>query len=244
MSDDEISERIGEPLPRTWTRQDITEIKVRAEEMWNDMHPRQPAPAFRLPENQCDNDTEREARRRWLSVRPGDIVLDIGSADGAWAIPAAMAGAVVMALDCNENTRLTENCAKEDVFAPGWNFSVTFHQMFAFSSNGVAEIQGKRIPAWTIDSFVLSNNIRKVDFVKIDVEGHELEVLKGMFGTLVRDHPDLVIEVHIETVPSMPMVTVEEVKSLFAGLDYRFEAMDCEYNGGKYAMLYATARTE
>lgn len=43
----------------------------------------------------------------------------------------------------------------------------------------------------TIDSLQLS----RVDFIKIDVEGHELEVLRGSRETLERYHPILMIEV-------------------------------------------------
>jgi FkbM family methyltransferase len=38
--------------------------------------------------------------------------------------------------------------------------------------------------------------IPKVDFIKIDVEGYELEVLQGATATLKRSHPTLYIEMH------------------------------------------------
>ena len=43
----------------------------------------------------------------------------------------------------------------------------------------------------TVDSLQLS----RVDFVKIDVEGHELKVLQGSKRTLERHHPTLMVEV-------------------------------------------------
>ena len=43
----------------------------------------------------------------------------------------------------------------------------------------------------TVDSLQLS----RVDFIKIDVEGHELEVLHGSSETLERHHPMLMVEV-------------------------------------------------
>jgi len=35
------------------------------------------------------------------------------------------------------------------------------------------------VPVETIDGYCLRNNIRHIDFLKIDVEGHELEVIRG-----------------------------------------------------------------
>jgi len=43
----------------------------------------------------------------------------------------------------------------------------------------------------TIDSL----NLPRVDFIKIDVEGHELEVLKGCRETIAKYHPALLVEV-------------------------------------------------
>jgi hypothetical protein len=51
------------------------------------------------------------------------------------------------------------------------------------------EIYG--VLAITIDSLALS---RRVSFVKIDAEGHELAVLEGMSDLIKRDHPTLVVE--------------------------------------------------
>jgi FkbM family methyltransferase len=49
----------------------------------------------------------------------------------------------------------------------------------------------KRAHVTTLDSFDLDD----VTFVKIDVEGHEMEVLKGSAQTLERCHPVLLVEV-------------------------------------------------
>jgi FkbM family methyltransferase len=58
---------------------------------------------------------------------------------------------------------------------------------------GVCQANGERKLALTIDSLGLTERIK---LIKIDVEGHELAVCKGMTGILQRDHPFLVIEDH------------------------------------------------
>lgn len=42
----------------------------------------------------------------------------------------------------------------------------------------------KTVPAITIDSFIESNKISHINFIKIDTEGHELSVLSGMKNIL------------------------------------------------------------
>ncbi len=47
----------------------------------------------------------------------------------------------------------------------------------------------------TLDNFVLSNSIPKLDFVKIDVEGHEMQVLLGASNTIQKMRPLLFVEI-------------------------------------------------
>lgn len=47
----------------------------------------------------------------------------------------------------------------------------------------------------TVDNFVKDNNMTKIDFIKIDVEGHEFEVIKGALNTIINFRPILLIEI-------------------------------------------------
>jgi FkbM family methyltransferase len=66
----------------------------------------------------------------------------------------------------------------------------------------------------TLDSY----EFRGVDFVKIDVEGHELEVIRGARQTLLRNHPVLLVEIeqrhHQEE-------SINAIFSTILGLGYR-----------------------
>jgi FkbM family methyltransferase len=71
----------------------------------------------------------------------------------------------------------------------------------------------------TIDSLQLPG----VDFIKIDVEGHELEVLRGCRNTITRCHPVLMVEVTTQNTVDFlcdelhypPPVTVSPSNKLF-----------------------------
>ncbi|MFO0826912.1 MAG: FkbM family methyltransferase [Phycisphaerales bacterium] len=52
--------------------------------------------------------------------------------------------------------------------------------------------QPTRVPLRRLDSMM--DSISDVDFIKIDVEGHECEVLEGARGIVARDRPTLVVE--------------------------------------------------
>ena len=49
----------------------------------------------------------------------------------------------------------------------------------------------------TLDNFIRNNNIKKIDYLKIDVEGFELNVLKGAITTLTNIIP-AIIQLEIE----------------------------------------------
>jgi FkbM family methyltransferase len=52
------------------------------------------------------------------------------------------------------------------------------------------------IRAWRLDDYADEMNLPLPDFIKIDVEGFEKEVLEGMEGLLKKKQPALFIEVH------------------------------------------------
>ena len=72
----------------------------------------------------------------------------------------------------------------------------------------------------TLDSFCDSLGLKKLDFLKIDVEGAEHLVLKGGMNTLGRFKPTIVFEANGESLPIC--------LSLLSSLGYQFS----DLNGG------------
>lgn len=52
----------------------------------------------------------------------------------------------------------------------------------------------------TFDDFVREANIRQVDLVKIDAEGHDYLVLEGMKETIKNHQPDFLVEIHSDEI--------------------------------------------
>lgn len=53
-----------------------------------------------------------------------------------------------------------------------------------------------RVETCTLDDFCDRNGLERIDFIKCDVEGHEIEVFSGARGTLSRHRPTLLVEVN------------------------------------------------
>lgn len=68
--------------------------------------------------------------------------------------------------------------------------------IFSLIEEKIKEKSGNvyNIPLITIDSFVEMYNIDKVDFMKIDVEGMDLDVLQGATNTISKYKPHIFIE--------------------------------------------------
>ena len=76
--------------------------------------------------------------------------------------------------------------------------------------HGVVEVQTN-----TLDSY----NFNNIDFIKIDVEGHELNVLKGAVKTLKRNKPILLVELSESHTKILIETLINNVES------YGFKAM-------------------
>ena len=110
----------------------------------------------------------------------------------------------------------------------------------AAHSNAGAVNHGARLqaglPTRTIDGLVKANEIKRIDFIKLDVEGSELAALRGAKGSLERWRPKLAISLYHrpEDFFSMPLW----LDSLHCG--YRF-FLDHYSIHHEETVLYATA---
>jgi FkbM family methyltransferase len=147
---------------------------------------------------------------RRLPLAPGDVVLDVGANIGnhtlyfgehleqrVVAVEAETANATVLERNVAANgfadrVRVVRGAAWSE---PG---TVTLDQRipgnsgtFYVSGSGVGEV-----PAFRLDDLELDANGAAVGLLKVDVEGAELDVLRGAAKILESDHPHVCVELH------------------------------------------------
>ena len=160
------------------------------------------------------------------------IFVDVGANVGAYSVRAAAAGMRVHSFEPNpENARILRRNAAINGLA------IEVNECALGSSNGkvnmmvngaisrIVDGEGIEVPVRTLDSFTLDG----VDLLKIDVEGYELEVVKGALITLERYHPPVMIEMH-------DWVGADKEATLFetlTRLGYSFEFLD-KYAHGRH----------
>jgi FkbM family methyltransferase len=154
----------------------------------------------------------------FANLQEGDVVFDIGAYAAITSIIFARLVGKTGSVFAFEADRQNLLCAHENLrLAAQWldiaNVSLVETAVWShgegieFSNEGTmgssaVSVVGRgrgdvsRVPSTTIADFCASRRIEKVDFVKIDVEGAEIEVLKPSKEILSRFKPRVIIEPH------------------------------------------------
>lgn len=153
--------------------------------------------------------SDSDVIEKYWNVRVGDVCIDVGTGPGVWSLCALKAGAgEVIAFDprdVSENIlrRMTMlNDAKQNLTFERVGLMNTTGQMpfsessFMWNTNGESSI----VDVTTLDAYVNGRKtikpITKIDFINIDAEGAELQVLDGAQETLRRFRPTVLVDVH------------------------------------------------
>ncbi|NUM50703.1 MAG: FkbM family methyltransferase [Flavobacteriales bacterium] len=160
---------------------------------------------------------EKDSLLLWNKLcENSDVIFDIGANTGIYALIAKTAkkNNNVYAFDpvCRVYKKLVKNIALNHYDIKAYpialsnqsgkaiiydtdtehTYSVTVNKNLNTTKSLVKEIP---IDTLRLDEFIVSNNIKKIDLMKIDVETHEPEVLEGMGRYLKDFKPTLLIEI-------------------------------------------------
>ncbi len=92
-----------------------------------------------------------------------------------------------------------------------------------------------------IDDFIHDRRLRPPTLVKIDVEGAELDVLRGMVRTLRVHGPVLIVELDDATAPGLEAKTAA-LADLLRGLDYALAPLAPSYPAAGWSVAHFVAR--
>lgn len=157
----------------------------------------------------------------------GDIAIDGGAYDGSTALDFAKCGATVYAFEMDANNY--KNCAarldkagENNITLENFGLSDKESQENYYSwgagsrKNSDGNFTAKFI---NLDTYVARKNLPRVDYIKLDIEGAELDMLHGATKIITRCKPKMAVSAYHKPEDLFTLATY--IKSLRA--DYKFE---------------------
>ena len=204
---------------------------------------------FCVPTAEYDRAIQSESETTSLEsfielIRPDDVVWDIGANIGLYSVFAALAGASqsrVFSFEPSDSVRrlLEVNCKLNRLqgritilpYALWHETSLLdFYEREEDSALNSLRPQTNvvvrphrvaKVRAWQGDELIEKNHVTAPDVIKLDVEGAEFQVLKGLCHTLAKRPPRVVFcEVHTTLLPGFD-ATVQEVEELLLASGYQ-----------------------
>ena len=187
------------------------------------------------------NGWEKYSMRIWMALCvDATTILDIGSNTGIYSLVAKTINpdSTVYALEPVErvfrklelnvklndfNIKCFQKAASDKIGKAVIYDSDSDHTLSVAVNKNISETPENtfevEIDTITLDQFVVDHNIAKVDLIKIDVETHEVEVLKGFANHLRKFQPTMIIEILNSEVAS-------GIEKIIADLDYSYFNID------------------
>ncbi len=204
----------------------------------------------------------QDALKKYLN--PGDVFYDIGANIGFFTILGARlvghSGKVFSFEPVPENVKsikknikvnafvntqvidkaVSEHSGTEDIYITKNLAGATLTSLGIHPHDAQTKAQVELV---TIDDLVLSNKIEPPHFVKVDVEGAEMNVLKGMQKTIAEYRPIILYEVDSGD-PLDLKKKLAELDSFMKGKGYTVEHLKDSYAHIKWHVAHALAFSE
>lgn len=195
------------------------------------------------------------------NVEPGGVVYDIGANIGYFTMLAARRvgnGGQIYAFEpVRRNAAAIMRSAELNHFD-----NVTVYERAVGAAGGIAELNLARhiggamlasigappdkvgsfpVEVVAIDDFIDEMRLRPPSLIKVDVEGAELDVLRGMTRTLIAYAPVLIVELDDATETGLDEKTAK-LADLLGGLDYSLTPLAASYPAVGWSVAHFLAR--
>jgi FkbM family methyltransferase len=168
---------------------------------------------------------EKSFRDQYWDIKPDDVVFDIGASYGAYTLTACVMGAVVYSFepektvfdDLVQNISINnwnDRCFPENIGI--WDHSDSIN-MESYAPHWPKQTISGAYTMESIDNIVKNKQLSKLDWIKIDIEGAEVNAIQGGLETINKFKPKLLIECHIFLDSSI----VDKIKTMLT--NYNFE---------------------
>ena len=161
-----------------------------------------------------------------FTPKVGDIAIDGGAYDGATSISFAQCGAKVFAFEMDaanyKNCAARLNDSELDITLENFGLSDRESSENYFSSNTASSKNpnGNLMANFIdLDTYVAKKKLPRVDYIKLDIEGAELDMLHGASKTITRCKPKMAVSAYHRPEDLWTLATY--IKSLRS--DYEFE---------------------
>lgn len=139
-----------------------------------------------------------------FAPQAGDILVDGGSCDGNTALRFHRYGCKVYSFEMDkENFKLASALAKKNNFTVenlglgSYNHKAQYTRIQNnIGGSHLSKVGADSAEIVTLDSYVAEKKLPRVDFIKLDVEGAELDVLRGAAASIIRWKPRLAISAY------------------------------------------------
>jgi len=168
-------------------------------------------------------------------LKPGSAMLDLGAHLGTFALTAAARGCRALAVEASP---LNAALLLQSVYANHWSKRLSVHHAaignrtgtVSFSSHGPwghvanakTNLPSSKVPLIELDRLLVDERVDHLDFIKLDVEGSEIEALEGGRRFLRRsDAPPILYESNYLGLDYYDR-TPRELRRAFTRLGYRY----------------------
>ena len=170
------------------------------------------------------NSWEKESIKLWIKLcEESQTIIDIGANTGVYSLVAKTVNQNAKIYSFEPQLMFFEMLQRNIALN---NFNIVPIEKAIFSHDGEVVIEDYSgqltkltVECLSMDTFIKQNDLKRIDLMKIDVEGHEPQVLEGFSNYLSQFRPTMLIEILNSDIAEKVHNCVRELGYLYLNID-------------------------